>query len=81
MVHLHVRVAGSPGWRTALLLRDWLRADAAARDEYAREKRRLAESTATTVEYAAAKEPWFAGALPRALAWASRSGWVPRGGA
>ena len=81
VVHLHVRVLGSAGWRTALLLRDWLRADAAARDEYAREKRRLAESVATTVEYAAAKEPWFTGALPRARAWASQSGWSPRGGA
>ena len=26
-VHLHVRVAGSPGWRYALLMRDHLRAD------------------------------------------------------
>lgn len=27
-VDLHVRAVGSPGWRTALLLRDWRRADA-----------------------------------------------------
>lgn len=26
-VNLHVRVAGSPGWRYALMFRDWLRAD------------------------------------------------------
>jgi len=31
---LHVRVTGSPGWRSALLLRDWLRADPTARARY-----------------------------------------------
>ena len=37
---LHVRVVGSPGWRYALLLRDWLRADAGGRAEYAAAERR-----------------------------------------
>jgi dephospho-CoA kinase len=34
-VCLHVRAAGSPAWRTALLVRDWLRADPAARRGHA----------------------------------------------
>lgn len=32
---LHVREIGSPGWRSALLIRDWMRADPAARAGYA----------------------------------------------
>lgn len=31
---LHLRVAGNQNWRYALLLRDWLRTDTGARDEY-----------------------------------------------
>jgi len=77
VVHLHVRMKGSAGWRTALLLRDWLRADADARAEYVAHKWRLAAASATTAEYTAAKEPWFGDALPRALSWADQTGWTP----
>jgi len=70
LVHVHVRVAGWPGERIAVQFRDWLRADPAARSEYEREKRRLAAVHPRPAEYAAAKEAWFAGALPRAAAWA-----------
>ena len=72
-VHLHVREIGGPGWRTALLLRDWWRADPAERAIYGAEKRRLAALGLSATAYAAAKEPWFAQALPRALAWATHS--------
>lgn len=65
-VHLHVREIGSPGWRYALLVRDWLRADPAARADYLDLKLR-----------AAAKEPWFDGAAARAQEWAVSSGWAP----
>ncbi|MGM1057783.1 dephospho-CoA kinase [Saccharothrix sp. Mg75] len=34
-VDLRVRVEGGPAWERAVRFRDWLRADAAARDEYA----------------------------------------------
>ena len=80
-VNLHVRVAGSAGWRYALLFRDWLRADAAAAELYADHKRALAEQFAgagSTRAYADAKEPWFTDvAWPRMAAWAGRSSWVP----
>ena len=75
VVHLHVREVDGPGWRTALLLRDWWRADPAQRAVYEAEKRRLAGLGLSATDYAAAKEPWFAAALPRALAWAARTAW------
>lgn len=77
-VHLHVRETGSPGWRYALLLRDWLRADRAARDEYLVATRRAqAESGGDAARYAAVEEPWLDGAAARAEAWAVSSGWAP----
>jgi len=75
VVHVHVREVGSPGWRFALLFRDWLNADPTARADYGSHKRRLAAVSATTPEYAQAKEPWFALARPRAQEWARRTGW------
>lgn len=78
IVHVHVREADGPGWRYALLFRDWLRADGDERDAYTEHKRRLAESAATTTDYAAAKEPWFEEAFRRADAWARHTGWKVR---
>ena len=75
LAHVHVRQADGPGWRYALLFRDWLRAEAAERDAYAERKRRWAEAFATTAEYAEAKEPWFGEAFARADAWARHTGW------
>ena len=75
--NVHVREIGSPGWDFALQFRDWLRADGAAREEYAAEKRRLLAVATSTSDYAAAKEPWFAQAYPRVVGWAERTGWVP----
>ncbi|SNT62190.1 dephospho-CoA kinase [Asanoa hainanensis] len=74
-VNLHVRVAGSPGWRTALLLRDHLRADAADRDAYAAIKR--ANAGRPIDDYLDAKEPFFDELYVRADAWAARTGWRP----
>lgn len=79
-VNLHMRVAGAANWRFALLFRDWLRADADARAEYAELKRRLADRFAgdgDTERYADAKEPWFDKASARAEEWAQRTGWTP----
>lgn len=78
-VHLHIRVVGSPGWRYALLLRDWLRADGEAQAEYLAVKRGAAErfaGDADAARYAETKEPWFDAAAPRAEAWAASSGWT-----
>jgi dephospho-CoA kinase len=78
LVNLHVRVAGSPGWRYGLLFRDWLRADPGARAEYLQLKRDVAAAHPDDSNaYAEAKEPWFAQAFERAEQWAARAGWTP----
>jgi dephospho-CoA kinase len=79
-VNLHVRTDGSPGWRLALLMRDWLRADADAHAEYRALKEELAHRYAAeddTDKYADAKEPWFDQAGARAEKWAKATGWTP----
>ena len=75
--HVHVREVDSDGWRWALVFRDWMRADAEARAEYAAEKQRLAAVVGTVSEYAAAKEPWFDSVHARVVAWAEATGWSP----
>lgn len=75
VTHIHVREVAGPAWRRALLFRDWLTADAEAHRDYRELKVRLAAQGLTTSDYAAAKEPWFAQAFPRAEAWAEQSGW------
>lgn len=80
-VNLHVRAAGSPGWRFALCFRDWLRDDDAARTDYLAEKLRVAELhrvDKSTAGYAADKEAWFTEAgAHRMDAWALRTNWQP----
>lgn len=79
-VNLHLRAESSPGWRFALLFRDWLRANESVRDEYLELKRVLADKFATDDDsgrYAEAKEPWFVTAYPRMKEWADRTGWRP----
>lgn len=77
-VHLHVRELGSPGWRFALMFRDWLRADQAVCAEYLGLKRRAAAAAGGDPEiYVAGKESWFDGAAARAEVWAVSSGWAP----
>lgn len=77
VVHVHGRAADGPAWRLALLMRDWLRADEEAREDYAHLKDSLVATGLTTSGYAEAKEPWFARAFPRAEQWAARTGWRP----
>ena len=74
---LHVRVAGSPGWRFALLMRDHLRAVPAAREAYATAKAELAERFPDRAGYARAKEPWFDTEAQAAQEWAEATGWQP----
>jgi len=80
--NIHIRVDGWPGQQFAILFRDWLRADASARAEYAELKVKAAESAAGIDDYAAAidaylgvKTPWFDAAFHRAWEWAEKSGW------
>lgn len=80
-VNVHVRPAGSSGWRYALLFRDWLRNDPQAAALYGDHKRALTEQfagTKGTRAYAEAKEPWFTDvAWPRMDAWAAHTEWQP----
>jgi dephospho-CoA kinase len=78
--HIHVREVGSPGWRWALMFRDWMRADTDAAREYEAEKRRIAATGVTVSEYADAKEPWFDSVHQRVEDWAARTGWQPSHG-
>ena len=68
---LHIRRVGSAAWRSALCLRDWLRADAVARAEYAAAERQSVAagdnpSLDLATKFTAAAE-----------AWAASSGWAP----
>ncbi|MCA4131551.1 dephospho-CoA kinase [Arthrobacter sp. M4] len=78
-VNLHVRKVGSPGWRYALLFRDWLRANPDAVAAYLAEKQRLMQlhqGESSTHAYASAKEAWFTDvAFPAMNSWAAQSGW------
>ncbi|HEU0090322.1 MAG TPA: dephospho-CoA kinase [Pseudonocardiaceae bacterium] len=75
-VNCHLRPAGSPTWREALLLRDWLRTHPAGASEYAQVKQQLAAQRWDSIEaYAEAKTPFVRAALDRAELWAARSGW------
>ncbi|WP_434744047.1 dephospho-CoA kinase [Micromonospora sp. SH-82] len=76
-VHLHVRPAGSPGWRYALLMRDHLRADPDQRAAYLMLKRELAATAPDSGAYATAKDPWFDEEYLRAEQWANQTGWRP----
>ena len=75
--NLHVRVAGSPGWRFALLMRDHLRAVPEARDAYAAAKAGWAREASDRFQYGEAKEPWFDAEARAADDWAEATGWQP----
>lgn len=72
---VHLRVAGGPGQVFALAFRDWLRAEPAARAEYAEVKQKAATAAAgldgeeAVAAYLAVKEPWFDGVYQRVLTW------------
>lgn len=72
--NVHMRVFGSPGERYALLFPQWLRAHAEAARDYEEFKRELAMGTASTGEYAEAKEGWFSAAEADLLKWAEGTG-------
>jgi dephospho-CoA kinase len=71
--NVHIRVDGWPGQRFALLFRDWLSANAGVQQDFLAAKRRAL----STLDYAQAKEPWFADIYPRAWEWAATTGWRP----
>ncbi|MEU6203741.1 dephospho-CoA kinase [Micromonospora musae] len=76
-VRLHVRVADSPGWRYALLMRDHLRADPGQRSTYLLFKQELADSAPESAGSSTAGDPWFDEEYLRAEEWAAQTGWRP----
>jgi GrpB-like predicted nucleotidyltransferase (UPF0157 family) len=77
-VHVHVRKLGGASARVTLLLRDFLRADAAARDDYGAMKQAIwAALPDNKHAYDAIKRPWISMVLRLAEAWASRTRWRP----
>ncbi|MDH6471656.1 dephospho-CoA kinase [Micromonospora sp. H404/HB375] len=76
-VRLHLREAGSPGWRYALLMRDHLRADPARRADYLQVKRDLAATAPERAAWGTVNDPWFDEEHLRAEEWAAQTGWRP----
>jgi GrpB-like predicted nucleotidyltransferase (UPF0157 family) len=75
-VNLHVRLAGSPNERLALLFRDWFRAHPGAVPAYARFKRVLAGSVADLDAYVDVKDPVVDLVVEVAESWAAETGWT-----
>lgn len=76
-VRLCVRTVGSPGWRYALLTRDYLRAHPDRRAAYLRwQSKRAIEVPAPRVAGAAGWS-WFDAERPRVERWAGQTGWRP----
>ncbi|WP_328812838.1 dephospho-CoA kinase [Rhodococcus sp. NBC_00297] len=81
-VNIHLRVDGYPGQVFALMFRDRLRADPAAREAYLDVKTRAAARAAEHGEYVDAieayvgeKAPYFDSVYPEVVEWAARTGW------
>jgi GrpB-like predicted nucleotidyltransferase (UPF0157 family) len=75
--NLHVRLAGSPNERLALLFRDWFRAHPEAIPAYARFKRTLADAVADIDTYSDVKDPVVDLVIAVAEPWAAAAGWTP----
>jgi GrpB-like predicted nucleotidyltransferase (UPF0157 family) len=75
--NLHVRLAGSPNERVALLFRDWLRAHPAAVAAYADFKARLAAAVPDLGAYTDIKDPVVDLVIAAAEPWAAQTGWTP----
>lgn len=73
-----LRPAGDPGWREALLLRDWLLAVPSARADYTAACTAAGGGGAGQGDPAAGQR-WSVAALARAEQWAARCGWLPAG--
>ena len=74
-INLHVRKAGSPNERFALLFRDWFRSHPDAVSAYGAFKVGLAGLTATTSRYADAKDPVVDVIMEAAEDWAANVQW------
>jgi GrpB-like predicted nucleotidyltransferase (UPF0157 family) len=75
-VNAHVRPAGSPNERYALLFRDYLRAHDDVRDRWGETKRSIAASAADIDAYLDVKDPLSDLLMRDAEAWAAAAGWA-----
>jgi len=78
-VNLHVRLAGSPNGRLAVLFRDWFRAHPQAVPAYAAFKQSLARVTSDLDSYTDVKDPVVDLVITVAEPWAAATGWEPGG--
>ncbi len=76
--NIHVRAAGSPNERYALLFRDYLRSDLSARAAWELFKTRLGAVARTSEEYGQVKDPATDVLMASAERWAEAVGWSPR---
>ena len=76
-MNVHVRAAGRPNQRYALLCRDFLRANPTAAEAYALFKQRLAAQGMEIGAYVDIKDPVFDLIMHAAESWAARTGWRP----
>jgi GrpB-like predicted nucleotidyltransferase (UPF0157 family) len=76
-VNLHVRVAGSPNERFALLFRDWMRAHPEAVPAYGAIKRSLAAAVPDAGTYTDVKDPIVDLVIVVADEWARDTRWAP----
>ena len=76
MVNVHVRIAGEHNVRYALLFRDFLCADHAARETWGAFKTRLAETVTDLHDYGPIKASAQPLLMQRAQEWAARTGWI-----
>jgi GrpB-like predicted nucleotidyltransferase (UPF0157 family)/predicted pyridoxine 5'-phosphate oxidase superfamily flavin-nucleotide-binding protein len=74
-VNLHIRLAGSPNERLALLFRDWFRAHPEAVPAYAAFKRSLAAELDDVGAYSDVKDPVVDLVITIAEPWAAETGW------
>ena len=74
-VNLHIRRAGSPNERFALLFRDWFRAHPGAVDAYGAFKLALSQVCPDVGTYADAKDPMVDVIVIAAEEWAAAVGW------
>jgi GrpB-like predicted nucleotidyltransferase (UPF0157 family) len=77
LMNVHVRAAGRPNQRFALLCRDYLRTHPEAVEAYALFKQRLADVGMDGDVYADIKDPVFDLIVQAAEVWAHSVGWEP----
>jgi dephospho-CoA kinase len=75
LCNVHIRRADGPNARFALLFRDYLRADDAAREGWGAFKLRLAHSVSGLADYGQIKAPATDILIRGAECWAARTGW------